>query len=256
MAYEYSPNSARFEIPNPHRIENIFFWSCAVVALSVGLFVLLEFKSAFLVHDYMKSSKCVLVGIGLLGYAFFCARFAMRQARFFFGRGEPADLVPHLEKEQSGHGSFSTHGYQLQDARALRDTIRGNAIDYGIPREPLDNLLYALVRDLIYSPQLTQRLMRTQFRSVLSLVFLLACFVASLMGLRGGAADAWIGVLYLGITTALVLRPLSSGSSSPRSLSEGAVILFIVCSIIGPVLLAAVVPPTGTPCMAVSISRG
>ncbi|MCQ8811759.1 hypothetical protein NQU36_27790, partial [Escherichia coli] len=71
---------------------------------------------------------------------------ALRQLRLFFGRNQPVGLAPELPKDVEGSSP---------DGEGLRETIRQNAINYSVPTGAIDNLLYSLVRDLVFSPRRT-----------------------------------------------------------------------------------------------------
>ncbi len=162
-----------------------------------------------------------------------CASFSDRGSRH---------LVPHLEQDAVGYVSGGSG--QIRDARALRETIRQNAITYPVPRGPIDTLLYSAIKNLIYSPQVTQSMVRSQFRNVMALLFLAICFLVSILGLRNGAAVAWIALFYFVVTNVLVLRPLASGRPESARFSSREVVIFIAGSIIGPVVLAGIIPKT------------
>ncbi|MBD5657040.1 MAG: hypothetical protein IAI50_17965 [Candidatus Eremiobacteraeota bacterium] len=244
MAYEYGARSAQFEIPNPHRVENYFFYFCGALCFIAAVAALLFARGHYAVREYASFARALTVGVVLLGAALVYAIQAMKQMRFFFGRGQPADLVPHLDTDQIGYVAGGNG--QVADARALRETIRQNAITYAIPRSPIDTLLYSQVKELIFSPRLTQRLVQTQFRNVLALVFLILCFSVSIAGVGNGAAVAWIAALYFIVTLVLVLRPLASGTRS-TGFSVNGLVGFVAGSIIGPVILASVIPQHAYP---------
>ncbi len=247
MAYEYNPQSARFDIPNPHRIENMFVAACATACFVAAIVLLVDARAIFLERDFVRFAKSLIAATTLLAFAVTYAFLAMQQLRFFFGRGQPADLVPSLSKDEEGYRPADTTDRQIADAAALRETIRQNAISYEIPRGPIDTLLYTLVANLVYSPKLTQARVRTQFRNLLGLAFLLILFPVSLVGIKNGAAIGWIGCFYFVLTNALVLRPLAAGRNATASFSQQTVIAFIAAAIVVPVVFASLVPARGYP---------
>jgi hypothetical protein len=129
----------------------------------------------------------------------------------------------------------------------LRETIRQNAINYSVPTGAVDNLLYSLVRDLVFSPTRTQYLARAEFHNGLGLLFLLLCFAVSVLGVGSAVAQAWVGALYFVLVNALVLLPLRMGALGGRSLSIRAIVAFIVAAMIGPVLLSQAIGNAGLP---------
>lgn len=249
MAYEYNPESARFDLPNPHRIENIFIAICTIVCFAAAIVLLIDARAIFLERDFVRFAKTVIAATSLLALAITYAFLAMQQLRFFFGRGQPADLVPSLSADEEGYraAGAGANDRQIADAAALRQTIQQNAISYKIPHGPIDTLLYTLVRNLVYSPKLTQMRVRTQFRNLLGLAFLLILFPISLIGIKNGAAVGWIGCFYFILTNVLVLRPLAAGRNATASFSQLTVIAFIAAAIVVPVVLASFVPVRGYP---------
>ncbi len=245
MGYEYGAQSPQFDIPNPHRVENVFLHICSGLCVVVAITALIACRHDYAVRAYQSFGQSLAVGLTLLIAAVVYATQAMRQMRFFFGRGQPADIVPHLEADVDGYIEGGTG--QVSDARILRETIRQNAITYPIPSSPIDTLLYSLVRNLIYSPRVTQSLVRTQFRNIVALFFLMICFIVSIVGIGNHAAIAWVALFYFAIITALVLRPLASGRADSARFDSSAVVAFVTCSIIGPVILASVIPRNSYP---------
>jgi hypothetical protein len=243
VAYEYNPQSARFDIPNPHRVENVFLTLCALVCFAAALLLLFDSRGMYLRHDFVRFAKATISALGLLAltvtYAFLC----MRQLRFFFGRGQPADLVPSLQADDRGYRAANRTDRQIPDAAALRQTLQQNAISYRVPRGPIDNLLYSLVRDLVYSPQLTQTRVQAQFRNLLEIAFLLVLFPISLVGIHNPAAVGWIGCFYFLLMNALVLSPFATGRLAATRFSEQTVLAFVSLAIVAPVVLASFVPP-------------
>jgi len=247
VAYEYKQKNSQFEIRNPHCVENVFLGISAGMCLFAGLAALIGGRFAVGLEEGATFVKCVVVGIGLLGASFFYAGKLLRQLRFFFGRGQPANLVPGLDADEQGYVAFVSRDRQFSDARALRETMRQNAVTRPVSRDAVDTLLYSLIKNLIYSPIETQRLVGSQFRNLLGLAFLTICFLVSLVGIRNEAAEAWVGLFYFVMTTLLVLRPLAAGFFRSARLPQSAVIIMTAVSLIGPVILAEVVPRTAFP---------
>ena len=245
MAYEYNPNSARFDIPNPHRIENVFIGICALACFAAGIWLLVEARSIYFERDAARFAKSIVSALSLLALAISFAYMAMRQLRFFFGRGQPADLVPSLSGDETGYRPADGSDRQIGDAATLRQTLQQNAISYRVPKGPIDSLLYSIVRSLVYSPRLTQERVRAQFRNLLAIAFVLLMFVVSLLGIHNTAAIGWIGWFYFVLTNAVVLQPIFGSRFTRVQLSERLVIGFIAVAIVVPVIFASLVPPRG-----------
>lgn len=240
MSYEYNPASSRFEVPNPHRVENYFLFAAGAIALGCAGIALLRARDALASTTAASAALSIPVAAVLLAFGLSFVIKGLRQLRFFFGRGQPAGLAPELTSEIEGSS---------QPAAELRETIRQNAIRYEIPTGALDNVLYALVRDLVFSPPRTQRLARAEFHNAVGLGFLLLCFAVSMAGVSSGAVRGWVGALYFVLANALVLLPLRSGALTGRSLSIRMIVGLVIAAMIGPVLLsragATAVQPLG-----------
>ncbi|NJD08808.1 MAG: hypothetical protein FIA97_20300, partial [Methylococcaceae bacterium] len=228
MTYEYNPQSTRFEIANPHRVENGFLLLAALVATGCGVAALLAARQVLELQFSVKAAPFVAVAAVLLSTGVLFGVRALRQLRFFFGRNQPMGLAQELGKDQDG---------KSPGAESLRETLRQNAIAYQVPSGALDNLLYALSRDLIFSPPRTQFVARNEFRNVLSLGFLLLCFAVALLSVPQGEIRNWISAFYLGLTVILVLLPMGGESAQAQPLGIRFVIGLFIVSVIGPVLL-------------------
>ena len=238
LSYEYNPESSRFEVPNPHRVENLFLAAASAVCLICAVIALMAARGAIASGGGPHALAPVGVAIGLLAFGLMFGVRMLRQLRFFFGRNQPSGLAPQLPKDVEGTSP---------DGEALRETIRQNAINYSVPTGAIDNLLYSLVRDLVFSPARTQYLARAEFHNGIGLAFLLLCFGVSVVGTGSAAVSAWIGLLYFVLVNALVLLPLRQGALGGRQFSIRAIVAFVVAAMIGPVLMAQVIGHSGLP---------
>lgn len=238
MSYEYNPASTRFELPNPHRVENLFLGAASVICLACAVFALLGARHSLQLGSNGAAVVPVVIAAVLLLFGLVFGVKALRQLRFFFGRNQPVGLAPQLPKDVEGSSP---------DGDGLRETIRQNAINYSVPTGAIDNLLYSLVRDLVFSPHRTQYLARAEFHNALGLAFLLLCFGVSIIGVGSGAVRGWVGALYFLLVNAIVLLPLRQGALGGRKLSIRAIVAFIIAAMIGPVLLAQAIGNVGTP---------
>ena len=89
MAYDYSSDNKRLELPNPFRVENSFLFACALVTLVGGVTGLMWARDAIDSHDKRLGVAPLLVGVALLAASVSFAVIAARRLRFFFGRGRP-----------------------------------------------------------------------------------------------------------------------------------------------------------------------
>jgi hypothetical protein len=87
LAYDYSSDNKRLELPNPFRVENTFLFACAAITLLGGLTGLLWARTAIQAHSTRLGVAPLLVGVALLAAGLSFAVIAARRLRFFFGRG-------------------------------------------------------------------------------------------------------------------------------------------------------------------------
>jgi hypothetical protein len=238
VAYEYNPESQRFELANPHRVENLFLAAAALISLVCAAVALLHGRDAVASGTVGTALLPVLIAVALLAFGLSCTVRMLRQLRFFFGRNQPESLAPTLPADVVGSSP---------QAEALRETVRQNAISYKVPSGAIDNLLYSLARDLLFSPGRTQRLAQAEFHNALALAFLLLCFLGALAGVQSAVVSAWIGGIYFLLTDLLVVLPLRRTALAGRRLSMAWIIGFIVASAIVPVLLPRVVGGAAMP---------
>jgi hypothetical protein len=238
MAYEYNPESSRWEVPNPHRVENLFLFGAAAVAF-IGAIVALVFGRHTLQASLnAAAARPIIIAVIFLSTGIMFALYAMLQLRFFFGRNQPIGLAPELPQ--------GTEGAEPA-ALALRETLRQNAITYSTPAGALNNVLYSLAKGLVFAPQRTRDMAELAFQNTACLGLLLICFVGSLIGVGNAAVRDWLAALYFVIMAVLVLLPLRRGAARGRRISERFVIALIVVAAIAPALLPYVVGRSGAP---------
>ncbi len=228
MAYEYNPESSRWEVPNPHRVENLFLAAGALIALVGAVTALILGRNGLQSSLNVSAARPIIVAVILLATGMTFALYALFQLRFYFGRNQPIGLAPELLKDAEG---------STPEALQLRETMRQNAITYETPRGALNNVLYSLARELVFAPQRTRDLAEIEFQNTVGLAFLLVCFLVSLIGVGNAAVRDWLAALYFVLMCLLVLAPLRRGSLSGSPLSGRFVIVLIVVAVIAPVLL-------------------
>lgn len=228
MAYEYNPESSRWEVPNPHRVENLFLAGGAAVTLTGAVAALVLGRSVLQSSLSASAARPILMAVILLGYGMTFALYALFQLRFFFGRNQPIGLAPELAKDAEGADPA---------ALALRETLRQNAITYPTPTGALNNLLYSLARELVFAPMRTRQLAETEFQNMIGLGFLLLCFLVSMIDVGNPVVRDWLAATYFVLMALLVLLPLRRGALRGTSLSGRFVIALVVVAAIAPVLL-------------------
>ena len=87
MAYEYSSNSKRLDLPNPFHIENYFYFFAASILIVGAIILLMISRAGVAAHVNAWSFAPLVLGVALLLRGIFFASNALRQLRFFFGRG-------------------------------------------------------------------------------------------------------------------------------------------------------------------------
>ena len=227
MSYEYSAASARFEIENPYKIENLALLVCGATTILAGLCLLILFREAMGSADF-RGLRAILVGLLLIGGGIAALGRAAMQLRYFFGRGRPHDLT-NLEADD-GH---------LPGPRAawLKENLRQNALAYREPQGPISGLVHQIFKTLIFAPRLIRAAAEAQcFNALLTLAILLGLLATLAFK---PAVQSWLAVVYLVALAPKLLRPFGRGETTYSKARVGiAFIIFIVAvPILGPPLL-------------------
>ena len=234
MAYDYSSDNKRLELPNPFRVENMFLFACAAITLLGGFTGLLWAREAIQSHSTKLGIAPLLVGVALLAAGLSFAVIAARRLRFFFGRGRPRSLAPEVAIGATGNSPR---------ADFYKATLRQGGLEYPEPQGALNGVLYHALPRLITAPVVVQELAQRHFFNALSFLVTLLSFVLA-WGLFGTEESRpLISIVYFVFGAVVLLRPLVSGSQA--RLGTGALIALIVAAIVGPVaanLLGASLP--------------
>lgn len=233
MGYEFNPQSQRFDVPNPHRVENMFLAAGAVLLIASG------FASLFIARQRMPEATHVAGWVALVAAVltlfagFTLVTWILWQLRFYFGREQPNSLAPNMTPTQSG---------ESVEARALTETMRQNAFHYDVPVSGIDQLLYTWMPDLIFSPPPLQKIARAQFRNMLALTAILVSALIAVFGVSNPGQRSLVFMLYCALGAWILVRALRRNGGAAE-LSVGALVAFAVVAIIGPVFLGMVLPP-------------
>jgi hypothetical protein len=234
LAYDYSSDNKRLELPNPFRVENTFLFACAIVTLGGGLTGLMWARAAIQAESTRLGIAPLLVGVALLAAGCSFAVIAARRLRFFFGRGRPRSLAPEVAIGATGNSPR---------ADFYKATLRQGGLEYPEPQGALNGVLYHAVPRLITAPVVVQALAQRHFFNALSFLVTLASFLFA-WGLFGtDASRPLISIVYFVFGAVVLLRPLVGGSQA--RLGTGALIALVVAAIVGPVaanLLGAALP--------------
>jgi hypothetical protein len=225
MAYDYSSESRRLELPNPYRIENLFLFTCAGVLLLAGLAALTWARGAIAANSVRLGIAPLVVGVVMLSGGFAFAVAGARRLRFFFGRGRPESLAPEIPIGATGNSKA---------ADFFKNTLRQGGLEYREPQGALNGVLYHALPRLITAPQFVQELTQRHFFNALAFLVTLASFVVAWGMFGTEATRPLIGIAYFVFGAVMLLRPLVSGGQA--SLQRGSLVALVAVAIVGPVL--------------------
>ena len=234
MAYDYSSDNKRLELPNPFRVENTFLFACAAITLVGGVVGLMWARAAIQAESLRLGVAPLLVGVSLLAAGLSFAVIAARRLRFFFGRGRPRSLAPEVAIGATGNS---------QRADFYKTTLRQGGLEYPEPQGALNGVLYHAVPRLITAPVVVQELAQRHFFNALSFVVTLASFLFAWGVFGTDATRPLISLVYFVFGAAVLLRPLVSGNQA--KLGTVSLIALVVAAIVGPVvagLMGAALP--------------
>lgn len=238
MAYDYSSSDRQLNLPNPLKVENIFLALSALLVGSISLVLLFNVRATLPSATGSGKFLALGVGIALLTVSVYLLFRMLTQLRFYFGRGRPDGLAAELAPQQVGI---------TQDAQALSENMRQQALVYPEPTGALSGLLYSHVPNLIFAPIPLQQLANRQFKNAVLMLVLLASLTFALLFGRVGADDTtwqrvsqWIGLIYLVYVGVILLQPSGDALAARRMRGEltiQALVITIAFAIVGPVLL-------------------
>jgi hypothetical protein len=234
MGYEYNPQSQRFDVPNPHRVENLFLGLGASFLILSGFVSLFMARGRLLEHQAGGSWAALLVAVVTLFAGFTLVSSILWQLRFYFGREQPNSLAPNMTPTQMG---------ESLEARALTETMRQNAFNYDVPVSGIDQLLFTWMPDLLFSPRPLQNIARAQFRNLLVLAAILLSALIAVLGVAAPGQRALVFMLYCVLAGWVLVRAiLKPGGVGSTELSVVSVIVLCVTAVIGPVALGMLLP--------------
>jgi hypothetical protein len=224
LAYDYSSENKRLELPNPYRVENAFLALCAACTFAGGLLGLAWAREAIAAHALRLGVAPLLVGAALVAASIGFAVVAARRLRFFFGRGRPRSLAPEVAVGATGNSPR---------ADQLKAMLRQGGLEYPEPQGALNGLLYHAVPRLITAPLVVQGLAQRQFFNALAFAVTLASFACA-WGLLGSAQTRpLISIAYFLFGALVLLRPLVTGGEARLGTRE--LVALVVVAVVGPV---------------------
>lgn len=233
MGYEYNPQSQRFDVPNPHRVENVFLSVGAALLVISGFASLFIARGRMLEHQAGGSWAALGVAVLTLFAGFTVVSWVLWQLRFYFGREQPNSLAPNMTPTQSG---------ESLEARSLTETLRQNAFNYDVPVTGIDQLLFTWMPDLLFSPKPLQQIARAQFRNLLVLAAILLSALIALFGVSAPGQRPLVFMFYCVLAAWVLVRAVLRPGVGSTELSLIAVIVLCVIAVIGPVALGMLLP--------------
>lgn len=216
MTYEYNPESSRFNLPNPHRVENLILGCLAAVLIITGLYSLYAARGALQAADISGVALPLFIGLPLMGYGVWAVVRVMKQLTFYFGREKPRGF---------------------RGDQNLMETIRQNAVAFPVPKHATDQLLYKLVPNLVFSPLRVQERARWQFNNSLVLVAIGVCYLISTIGALAASISGWVNMVFFLLISTFILAPLIARGRRIM-FSQIHLVLLLALSIVGPAALA------------------
>jgi hypothetical protein len=232
MGYEFNPQSQRFDVPNPHRVENLFLAVGALLLVASGFVSLFIARARISDPSQSGSWAALLAAVVTLFAGFTLVTWILWQLRFYFGREQPSPLAPSMTPTQSG---------ESREARDITETMRQNAFHYDVPVSGVDQLLYTWMPDLIFSPPPLQRIARAQFRNMLAFVAIFISALIAVFGVSHPGQRWFVFMLYTVLGAWVLIRALRKDGGATE-LSVPALIALAVAAVIGPVLLGMLLP--------------
>jgi hypothetical protein len=229
MAYDFNSQDRQFDIPNPYRIENLFYFAASTV-LFIGAATLLISSRHALDGSATMAALPMLIGLGMLIHGIAMASKAMSRMRFFFGRGQPRSLAPNLAPDQTGSS---------EEADALKEHLRHSSLAFKEPKGPLNGVLYSLIPNLIFAPPYIQAVAQRQFQNALAFGVTLLSLLVCMMG-ASHESSSWLGLLYLALTVGILIKPVERGAQGATSIGIPGLIILILFSVLGPVMVSLI----------------
>lgn len=224
MAYEYSGQGSRLDFPNPFYTENWFYACVSAIALIGALALLAQSRGAIASHHGISAWLPLFLGFAMLIFGLVYGSKLFRQLRYFFGRGEPNGLAQELNQDAAGEGKGSAW---------LKQILRDNALKFEEPTGPLNGLLYAWLRNLIFSPPDLQRTTQQQFQTAIAVVVTLASFLVAWIGFSDPKAAAWMGLVYFTLSILTLVFKLDNDKHARIGMAR--LIALILIAIFAPV---------------------
>lgn len=234
MGYEFNPQSQRFDVPNPHRVENLFLAAGALLLIASGFASLFIARERITDPSQSGSWAALVAAVVTLFAGFALVTWILWQLRFYFGREQPSSLAPSMTPTQTG---------ESREARDITETMRQNAFHYDVPVSGIDQLLYTWMPDLIFSPPPLQRIARAQFRNMLAFTAIFISALIAVFGVSHPGQRWFIFMLYTLLGAWVLVRALRKDGGATE-LSIPALIALAVAAVIGPVLLGMLLPAT------------
>ncbi len=211
--------------PNPYRFENIILAMMALICFGTGIAILIHARNGFDPDKARGLIGPLGLAVTLLGLGVGLTVRMMSLLRLIFDVDHPRPLAQLIPDGLSATSEPAEH---------LKNQIRKNSIDYVAPKDPISNLLYALVRNIVYAPLQLQHIARFQFRNFMATVIIALSF-AFCWFLMGSTDFAnWLGAIYGLLVFYWLVKNLRTGEAV--NLESRPLILIVVLSVFIPAL--------------------
>ncbi|AKJ30324.1 zinc ribbon domain-containing protein [Caldimonas brevitalea] len=238
MAYDYSSDSKRLELPNPYRLQNLLLGLCALMLVAGGVLCLWWTREALQAQSMRLVLAPLVAGLALLVSGLAAAGMAARRLRFFFGRGRPASLAPEIAPGTTGESPA---------AGVYQEMLRQGGLTYPEPQGALEGVLYHAVPHLITAPLAVQELARRHFFNLVAIAATALSFAVSWWVLGTDVSRPWIGVLYFLFGVFFLIKPLITDRRARLTLAS--VVGLVAAALLAPVLIGLIggsLPSLGT----------
>lgn len=231
MSYEYSSEGQQLSNFNPYRVENMLLAARAAVLLVGGLLLLVLARKHLQAQAWASVLLPLAMGVLLVVTAVRTLIVMARQLKIFFGRGQPEGLAGELGPDQVGSGRGSEE---------LMQNVRQGALEFAVPKGPLNGVLYALTPDLITAPRYVQQVLQKRFANLAAYAFLLLTMLMAQVFVWGTPAQGWAGLFYLGVVLTLAVLPVLRNAARSVTFQVPQIVALIVLAVLGPALLGTV----------------
>ena len=228
MSYEFNPNTAVFELPNPYTLENSALIAGGAGLALAGLISVFAARGAMTQQSKAEGVLILALAVAAMVFGLLAVFRGFAQLKFFFGRDIRA-LV-------HSAGSASAQAYTQDQIKAR---MREGALLYTRPSGPINGLLYALLPKLITSPGRVRELAESEFSGlVLAVAATISCGLCYLI-YGSESYSIVLAMMYAIFGAVFVYRPMwSSKFERESSLTIILLVVLVLIPAFAPLALA------------------